>query len=381
MFFKQKKYPYRLLTPGPVPLHPEVQKILAQPMIHHRTPEFEKTLKNVSEKLKDTFATSQNVYMHAATGSGAMESALVNTLSPGDEVLAIISGKFGERWAEMAKRFGCQVHTLNVPWGEAVQVSAVANALAAHANIKAVLCQACETSTATVHPIEALAALIRPRENTIFIVDAITAVGAMPLEMDAWGLDVVIGGSQKAFMLPTGLSFIALSKKAWRFYESAKIPKFYFDLKPEEKSLLKGETHFSSVVPLVRALEVALTHLTGTAKHATQTRITGLAQATREAGVRLGFKIFSQAPSPSVTALVVPDGIDGQKLRDHIEQKYNLTLMGGQDQLKGKILRVGHLGYITDDDMRALFEILALALKDLGYTPPRDTATPPRATV
>jgi aspartate aminotransferase-like enzyme len=374
MLFKSKKRPYRLLTPGPVPLHPEVQKILAEPMLHHRTPEFEKSLKSVAEKLKDTFSTQEHVFMHAATGTGAMESALVNTLSPGDQVLCIVSGKFGERWAEMAKKFGCHTIVHQVPWGQAVNPSDVAELLGKNPDVRAVLTQACETSTATVHPIQELAALVRPRDNTILIVDAITAVGAMPLDMDDWGLDVVIGGSQKAFMLPTGLSFIAMSKKAWRFYETSKIPKFYWDLKPELKSLSKGETHFSSVVPLVRALDVALNFLTGDAKRVTLNRIETLAKATREAAKVLGFSVYSAAPSPSVTALTVPAGVDSQKLRDHIESEYNMTLMGGQDQLKGKILRVGHLGYITNEDMFALFEILALSLKDFKVALPSATA-------
>lgn len=366
MFFK-KSNPYRLLTPGPVQLHPEIEKVLGEPMIHHRTPEFENVLRRVNEKLKEAFSTSQPVFMHVSTGSGAMESALVNTLSLGDEVIVIVSGKFGERWAEIAKAFGLKVHALQVTWGEAVKPANVKALLEKNPDTKAVLTQVCETSTATVHPIRELAALIRHLPNTLFIVDAITAIGAMPLEMDDWGLDVVVGGSQKAFMLPTGLSFIALSEKACKFAETSTLPKFYFDLRSEKKALAKGETHFSSAVPLVRALDVALKFLTGSKKMATLLRIQNLAQATREAAPHLGFKVYSKSPSPSVTALLAPDGIDSQKLRDYIESEYNLTLMGGQDQLKGKILRVGHLGYITDEDMFALFEILYNALRNFGH--------------
>lgn len=367
MIFRQN-YPYRLLTPGPVPLHPDVEKALAEPIIHHRTPEFELCLKNVSEQMKEVFATRQPVLMHTSTGTGAMESAIVNTLSPGDEVLCVVSGKFGERWAQISQAFHLQVHTLNVEWGEAVRVHDVKTALDENPNIKAVLLQACETSTATVHPIREIASVVKSRPNTLIIVDAITAVGAMMLEMDDWHLDVVIGGSQKAFMLPTGLSFIALSEKAWRFCEASTLPKFYWDLKAEKKSWLKGETHFSSAVPLVRALHVALKFLTGPEKMKTLSRIQTLAQATREAAEPLGLRVFSKSPSPSVTALIVPERVDSQKLRDHMEREYNLTLMGGQDQLKGKILRVGHLGYITDEDMYALIDILYRSLRDLGCT-------------
>ncbi len=366
MFFKTK-YPYRLLTPGPVPLHPEVQQVLAEPMIHHRTPEFERCLRSVCERLKDTFSTQEPVFIHASTGTGAMESAIVNTLSPGDKVLCIISGKFGERWAQMCKIFGIEVVAHNVEWGHAVKSEDISRILRAQPDIKAVFTQACETSTATVHPIRELSTLVRERSDTILIVDGITAVGAMELDMDQWGIDVVIGGSQKAFMLPTGLSFIAVSHKARRFIERSRLPKFYFDLKLEQKAMAKGETHFSTVVPLIRALDVSLNFLTGEAKKRTLSRIEKLAAATRAAAPALGLSVYSKAPSPSVTALVVPEGIDSQKLRDHIEEKYNMTLMGGQDQLKGKILRIGHLGYITNDDMFALFDILYQSLHDFEY--------------
>ncbi len=361
-----KNYPYRLLTPGPVPLHPEVRKILAEPMLHHRTPEFKRVLKNVSEKLKDVFETKQPVFMHTSTGTGAMESAIVNTLSPGDDVLVVVSGKFGERWADMVKQFGLNVHPLLVEWGNAVDPQEIEKQLALHPTIKAVFSQYCETSTATVHPIRDIASIVRKRSETLLIVDAITAVGAMELKMDEWGLDVVIGGSQKAFMLPTGLSFIALSEKAWGFNQKSRLPKYYWDLRTEKKSLEKGETHFSSAVATIRALEISLQFLTGEQKTQTLARIKKLAKATREMSKPLGLQIYSKFPSASVTALLTPGEIDSQKLREHIEKEYNLTLMGGQDQLKGKILRIGHLGYITDDDMAATTEILYLALKDLG---------------
>ena len=363
----KQQNPYRLLTPGPVPLHPEVAQILSEPMIHHRTPEFERVFKNVNEKLKDVFSTQESVFIHTATGSGAMESAIVNTLSPGDEVLCIVSGKFGERWAQMAQNYGLKTHILQVPWGEAVSLEKLKFYLSVEENIKAVLTQACETSTATVHPVREIAELVAAREQTILLVDAITAVGAMELSMDDWGLDVVVGGSQKAFMLPTGLSFIAMSKKAWRFYETSRCPKYYWDLKSEKSCVLRGESHFSSAVPLVRALDVVMKYLTGDGKNKTLKRIQNLAQATRSLGECLGLKVFSKSPSPSVTALLTPAGVDSQKLREHMEKEYNLTVMGGQDQLKGKILRIGHLGYITDDDMLALVDVLYSSLRDLGH--------------
>lgn len=355
------------MTPGPVPLSPIVREILGQPMIHHRTPEFEKVLKNVGQKLKKTFLTSEPVFMHASTGTGAMQSALTNTLNAGDKVLAIVSGKFGERWAKMSEIIGCNVTVLNVEWGSAVRTEQVAEFLKNNTDTRAVLCQACETSTATVHPIKELGELISGYSETLFIVDAITGLGAMPLPMDEWKLDVVISGSQKAFQLPTGLSFIALSKKAWTANARVVKPDFYFDLRLEKKAIERGETHFSSVVPLVRALDRVLDGLIDDRLQTAIKRSQLLAQVTRDAGALLKMPCYSTAPGSSVTALKVPEGVDGAKLRDLLESKYFVTVMGGQDHLKGKIIRIGHLGYITNDDMCATFGVLSLCLTELGH--------------
>ena len=357
------------MTPGPVPLPQKVREILAEPMIHHRTPEFERVLKSVNSKLKKTFLTSQPVFMHASTGSGAMESSIVNTLNPGDKILSIVSGKFGERWREMAKRHGCEVISMDVPWGEAVSLEKLKTLLQNEKNLKAVLCQACETSTATNHPIQQIAKLIRTlTPDTLFLVDAITGVGAMDLKTDEWGLDAVVSGSQKAFMLPTGLSFITLSERAWAANSKVKNVSYYFDLRLEKKMSEKGETYFSSVVPYIRALDVVLDQLIDDQLNRTIRRCQLLADVTRRAGEKLGLQVFSKSPSDSVTALVLPATVNGAALnganfRDDLESHYNITVMGGQDQLKGKIIRIGHLGDITNDDMVATFEALAELLQ------------------
>ncbi len=342
---------YILMTPGPVPVPPAVLDILAQPMEHHRTPEFEAVFLRTLERLKSVFETTERVYLHTSTGSGGMESALVNTLSPGDEVLAIVSGKFGERWADMAEAFGAQVTRLNVEWGQAVNPDQVAATLAARPSTKLVLCQACETSTGVLHPVRELAAVIAPTE-ALFLVDGITALGAMPLPMDEWQLDVVVGGSQKAFMLPTGLSFISFSKKAWRRVETAKCPRFYFDIRSERAANERGETLFSSNVLLIKALDVVLDHVAQeggmTSIHK---RIANLASATVAACEELNLSPYPARPSPSLSAISLPADVDGQKLRSHMEKQDGIVVMGGQDKLKGKIIRIGHMGYITDDDM------------------------------
>ncbi len=354
-----------LLAPGPVQLHPEVQKILGLPMIHHRTPEFDQILARVLTHLKFLFQTDQPVFMHTSTGSGGMESVLINVLNPGDEVLAIVSGKFGERWADMAETFGAKVHRLNVEWGKAVRLSDVESSLQKNSQIKIVLCQACETSTATAHDIQGLGKIIE-KTPALFLVDGITATGAYDIQMDAWHIDGLVAGSQKAVMLPTGLSFVSLSKKAWTVSETAKSPRFYFDLRKELKANKNGETLFSAPVPLVRALDFVLSRIqeVGLQKHFQQLR--RRADFTRTLAQQMGLALFSSSPSDSVTALKLPTEINGVQFREQFEKKFSVTVMGGQDQLKGKIIRIGHMGYILDEHMVDTMQRLATCLKDFG---------------
>lgn len=357
---------YRLMAPGPVPLSPAVRESLAEPMIHHRTPEFSEILQTVWKDLRTLLGTQQPVLMQTATGSGGMESAIVNTLSPGDQVLVVDSGKFGERWLKMCLAFGMQVQRLAVDWGEAVKVEQVVQALQQNPRIRAVLCQACETSTGVLHPIRDLAAAIRDREDCLFIVDAITVLGAAPLQMDDWGLDVVVGGAQKGLMLPPGLALLALSAKAWRFNAQARTPRFYFDLLAERKANEKGETRFSSAVSHIRAMPLALAPILRPGLSERFAFVQRLADATRAAGRVYGLSQFPTSPSPTLTVWRVPEGVDGGKWRRHLEEKYRITVMGGQDHLKGKILRIGHLGYVLPEDILATVEAVGESLADLG---------------
>jgi aspartate aminotransferase-like enzyme len=281
-------------------------------------------------------------------------------------VLVIVSGKFGERWAEMSEIYGAKAHRLNVEWGKAVNPSEVEAFLQKNKNIKLVLCQATETSTATAHDIKALGQIIS-KTSALFLVDGITAVGAYDIKMDEWSIDGLVAGSQKAVMLPTGLSFVCLSKKAWAVAEKAPLPRYYFDLRKELKANLNGETLFSSSVPLIKALDFVLTRIQdiGLQKHFSQLR--RRADFTREMAKLMGLELYSSSPSDSVTALKVPSNVDGIKLRGHLEQKYQVTIMGGQDQAKGKIIRIGHMGYILDEHLIATMWRLASALQDLGY--------------
>lgn len=355
---------YTLMTPGPVPLPEEVLAVLAQPMEHHRTPEFVALWRRVLANLKRVYMTKEPVFIHTATGSGAMESAIVNCLSPGDEIIAVVSGKFGERWAEIAETYGIKVHRIETPWGKPVPLEEIEESLERHPNAAALLSQACETSTGVLHPVREIAMLTR-KHRALFMVDAITALGALPLPMDEWGIDVLIAGSQKAFMLPTGLSFISLSEKAWKAAERAACPRYYFDLRREKKANAAGESFFSASVTNVRALDLVLEIFLTRGLERVYERIQALALATRAAAQELGLRVFPEVPSPSLTAIEVPSGIDSQKLRVDMEKTDAVVVMGGQDQLKGKIIRIGHMGAIADEDLLKTIESLAQSINRL----------------
>ncbi|MBX9766372.1 MAG: alanine--glyoxylate aminotransferase family protein [Bdellovibrionales bacterium] len=359
--------PYLLMAPGPVQIPPEITQIMALPMIHHRTPEFEKILVDVLERLPKVFGTHERVFIQTATGSGGMESALVNTLSRGDKVLCVVAGKFGERWRLMAQEIGCTIVSYDVPWGEAAVPAKIQTLLNENPDTRAVLIQACETSTAVLNPVQEIGAIVQKFPETLLIVDAITACGVTPLPMDAWGIDVMVAASQKAFMLPAGLSFLAFSKKSWKFVEAAKTPRFYWDVRAEKKANIANQTHFSSVVPLTRALQKVLDLILVNGKiDGNILKSKTLAKGIEVGCQKLGFQLYAKSPSPSVTALVIPEGIQGAKLPDHLETKYRITVAGGQDSLKGKIVRISSMGHIKPNDILRVIEALALASNDLG---------------
>ncbi len=366
-----KKFDYSLMAPGPVNLHPEVRKILSEPMIHHRTPEFDKILAQVLKKMKFIFQTQEPTYLLTSTGSGGMEALLVNTLSPGDSVLCIVSGKFGERWSQMASSFGLKTDELLIPWGEAFRTSSIKEKLS-QKKYAAVLTQACETSTGVLHPIQGLGELISEHPDTLLLVDGITALGALPLPLDEWHIDGLVGGSQKAFMLPTGMSFVAFSKKAQKRFDTAKIPRFYFDIRKEKKANETGETFFSSNVSLIKALNFVLTEIEKKGLTTQFNENKRRSEFTLYMIQLLGLKSYAQTPSPSLTAMCLPPGIDGQQVRAELEKDFQITVMGGQDQAKGKILRIGHMGYIQDHELLNLSEALYEVLSKHHYKAPFD---------
>ena len=360
----KKRY---LLAPGPTPVPERALLAMAAPIIHHRTPQFSEVFKETAELLKYVFQTRQDVLMLAASGTGAMEGSITNLFSPGDEVIVVNGGKFGERWGKIAEAYGLKVNWLAVEWGKAVDPPAVKKILDEKPAIKGVLVQASETSTCATHPVKELAAITKDR-NCLLIVDGITAVGVFDLPMDAWGIDCLVSGSQKAFMLPPGLAFAALSEKAWKFQETAKCPRFYFDFKKERKNLKDNTTAYTPAVSLITGLREALRMIKDEGLSNVFARHDRLARATRASAKAMGLKLLApDAPSNAATAVYVPEGVDGGKLVKYLRDEMGVTMAGGQDHLKGRILRIAHLGYVDAFDIITAVASVEMALSKAGH--------------
>lgn len=357
-----------LLAPGPTPVPPEVLLAMARPMIHHRAPEFDPIFAEVRENLKWLFQTRNDVLQLACSGTGGMEGAVSNFLSPGEKAICINGGKFGERWTKICKTFGVQVHEIKVDWGRAVDPQMVAEALKKDPSIKAVYVQASETSTGVAHNCKALADIVRPLDETILVVDAITALGVFDLKTDEWGLDVVVTGSQKALMLPPGMAFVSVSDKAWRFADKAKNAAFYFNFKRERENQQKNQTAYTPAVSMILGLQEVLRMLKAEglanvfARHAT------LAQAMREGVKAAGLTLFpKESPSDALTTVTAPEGIDGQQIYKNLRVQYGITAAGGQDHLKGKVFRISHMGYADRFDVITALAATEMVVKGLGY--------------
>ena len=360
-----KKY---VFTPGPVPVPSEVLIEMAKPIIHHRTEEFENIVAEVREGLKYIFQTAQEVFILASSGTGAMEAAVANTLSSGDKVLVVNGGKFGERWGKICRAYGLEVDELMVEWGRAVDPEIINSKLDEDKNIRAVLIQASETSTGVKHPTDKIAEITNKRDDVILIVDGITGVGVFPLPFDELGIDVLVGGSQKAFMLPPGLSFASMSDKAWKFNEVSNLPKFYFDLKSYKKSAEKNTTPWTPAVTLTIGLAEVLKRYREEGLEHIYNRHQNLSHATREAIKAMGLEIYTKDDhSTALTAGIAPEAIGAAKVIKGLKEKFGMTVAGGQDEAKGKIFRISHIGYIDSADTIAVISALESVLKDLGH--------------
>jgi len=355
----------RLLTPGPTPVPERLSLRMARPILHHRSPEFEAVFAKVREGLSWLFQTKQDVLVFAASGTGAMEASFVNFLKKGDTVVIVDGGKFGERWGKFAKAYGVTAVTLKTEWGTPVTAAQVEKALADNPAAKAVYVQANESSTGVYHPIKELAA-VTAKTKALLVVDAISALGAMLLPMDEWGIDVLVSAGHKALGLPPGIAFLAASDKAWALNETADLPRFYFDVKRERENQKKNQTAWTPAITLVEGLEESLAMYREEGLTEVFARHERMAKAARSAMQALGLTLFSKSPSPAMTTVIAPEGIDSEKLCKHLFKQYGIKLVGGQDAAKGKIFRIAHLGYFDDFDMLVVIGAVERGLFDLG---------------
>ena len=355
-----------LLTPGPTPLPPQVREALAGPIIHHRTSQYRALFKRVLQGMQAVMQTASPVICFTSSGTGAMEAAVVNLLSPGEEAIVVLGGKFAERWQHLCKAYGISAVTVPVSYGEAVDPGQVACALQAHPKAKAVFATLCETSTGVVHDVQAIAAITR-KSPAVLVVDAISGLLADECPTDQWGIDVLLSGSQKGLMLPPGLAFMSLSERAWALVEQARTPRFYTDLRLYKKALADDDTPFTSSVSLVIALDEALKLVQQRGRAQVIARCALMAQATRAGAEALGLSLFAKRPSNGVTAVSVPAGVDGKKLTALMYDRSRVMVAGGQGEMAGKIFRIAHMGFISPEDILAGLTALEQALNELGH--------------
>jgi len=361
----------RLFTPGPTPLLPAAQFAMAAADIHHRTAEFRTLYTRVLGQLKDFFGTKNDVLILSSSGTGAMEASVSNLTSPGDRVLVLTAGKFGERWSGIAKAFGCQVDVVSAPYGQTFSVDEVAAAL--KLETRAVFMQASETSTGVRHCVPAIAKLLKDNgSEALLVVDAITGLGTSHIDMDGWGVDVLIGGSQKSFMIPPGLSFLSLSDKAWDRMEASYNPRYYFDLRKERKNAKNGESAYTPAVALIAALGAALDYIAGqsaTAENPAGDLVAGrkklienaetISAMTRAAVQALGMTLFApDAPSAAATAVLPPAGVDSGIIVKELKSRFAAIITNGQGEMKGQIFRIAHLGFFDYMDTIAFIGAL-----------------------
>jgi serine---pyruvate transaminase len=340
---------------------------MARPVIHHRTPEFSAVLDSTRERLKPLFGTRQDIILLASSGTGAMEAAVANLLEPGDQAVYINGGKFGERWGKLIVAHGAVAHEVKVEWGRSVRPEHIEDVLISNGSTRAIFVQASETSTGTLHPIAEIGEITR-RRGVMLVVDGITSVGVFEQKMDEWGVDALITGSQKALMLPPGLAMIALSERALARARESRTPRYYFDLLREFKAQRdEHTTAYTPAVALVFGLNKALEMIEAQTLPRVFARQQLMAEATRAAALALGLSIFAENPAPGVTAMLAPDDIDSTKVVRYMRDELGVSIQGGQDQMRGKLIRIGHMGYLSPFDMLTVVSALELALARLGH--------------
>jgi aspartate aminotransferase-like enzyme len=357
---------YYLLSPGPTPVPEEVLAAAANPIIHHRTPEFSGIFMEVTEGLKYVFGTEKDIFVLTSSGTGAMEAAVINTLSPGDKVIILSGGKFGERWGQICRSYGVDVREVSMEWGEPFTKDQLTDELKANPETKAVFATLSETSSGTVYDIQGYGEVLA-KSDAILVVDGISGLGATPCPVDEWGVDVMVAGSQKSFMIPPGLAYLSFSSKAWNLVEKSTLPKFYFDVKKYKKNLEKRTTPYTPAISLVIQQKKALDIIksVGLEKLFEHHRILG--DATRAGVKAIGLGLLSKSPGNILTAVNVPAGVDGLKLVKTMQGKYMAYIAGGQEPYKGKMFRIAHLGYMGGFDVITALTALEMTLSELGY--------------
>jgi len=356
----------RLLTPGPTPLYPPALHAMMASDVHHRTEDFRKIYRAMLADLKEVYGTANDVLCFAASGTGAMDASVSNLFSRGDKVVVCSAGKFGERWVEIARAYGLDMQLIEAPYGDAILPERVEAALQAEPGTKGVFIQASESSTGAEHDVKSIGEIVN-KTDAVFVVDAITGLGTMPLDVEGWGLDVVIGGSQKAFMIPPGLAFLSVSAKAWEMTKTATLPHFYFDLKKEKKNGDAGESSWTPAVSLVLAMAEALRYVKEIGMGNLIANAQLLARATRAAAGELGLEVFAKRPGSSVTGIESPAGINSGAIVKGFKERFGAVITNGQGSMKGQIFRLAHLGYFDISDMFCVIAGLEVILRANGF--------------
>jgi aspartate aminotransferase-like enzyme len=359
-----------LRIPGPTPCPPEVLQALSGPMINHRGPEFSTLLRSCSERLKPAFGTTNDILILTSSGTGALEAAVVNTLSPGDEVLGVTIGYFGDRFAEIAERYGAKVTRYTVEHGQAADPEQIRRLLVEHPHTKAVTVTHNETSTGVTNDIEAIAKVVRDA-GPLLLVDSISSLSSIPVETDRWGLDVVLSGSQKGWMVPPGLAFVAMSERAWKANAEAKMPRYYFDLAAAKQYAQRGQTPATPAISLFYGLNVAFDLLEREGWPAVYDRHRRIGEYTRKGMRDLGLQLFADPKhaSNTVTTVRLPEGVVEAEVLKTLRERYGIVVAGGQGPMTGKLLRVGHLGLVQESDITALLDAVRIELKGVVSAP------------
>lgn len=357
----------RLFIPGPTPVPPAVAEAMARPLIGHRTQDFADLYERLERKLKQVFGTENDVYILTASGTGGMEAAVANAVNPGDKVLALVTGKFGERFAELARVYGADVDAVEFGWGNPVDAAAVEEKLK-YRKYKAVLATHNETSTTVLNDIKSIGALTR-RYDALLLVDAVSSLGGVELRAEDWGVDILVTASQKALMVPPGLAMVSVSPKAWKIIEGSRSPRYYFSLPAAKKSFAKYNTPYTPAVSLFSGLDVALDMILAEGLANVYQRHITFSKATREALKALGLELLAPEnhASPVVTGAWVPKGMNADSLRQKVRQEYGIVLAGGQDGLKGQVFRIAHMGYVDAVDILGAIAALEISLAGTGY--------------